>query len=65
VVEEAELARQLGILVPAKIESCTLPIGFLRLDYVDLAKWDGAPRSASLDPLIKALEQENRSGARG
>jgi formylglycine-generating enzyme required for sulfatase activity len=58
VVEEAELARQLGILVPAKIESCTLPIGFLRLDYVNLSKWDGAPRSVSLDPLIKALEQK-------
>jgi formylglycine-generating enzyme required for sulfatase activity len=57
VAEEADLGHELGILVPVKIESCILPIGFRRLDYVDLSRWDGAPRSASLDPLIKALAQ--------
>jgi hypothetical protein len=57
VAEEADLGRELGILVPVKIESCVLPIGFRRLDYIDLSQWDGAPRSPSLDPLIKALEQ--------
>jgi hypothetical protein len=57
VAEEADLGRELGILVPVKIESCVLPIGFRRLDYIDLSEWDGAPRSPSLDPLIKALEQ--------
>jgi formylglycine-generating enzyme required for sulfatase activity len=57
VAEEADLAHELGILIPIKIEPCKLPIGFRRQDYIDLSSWDGAPRSHQLDPLIDALEQ--------
>jgi hypothetical protein len=57
VAEEVDLAHELEILVPVKIEPCALPIGFRRLDYIDLSEWDGAPRSPNLDPLIEALEQ--------
>src|SRR3954449_12765891 len=45
VVEEADLAQHLGILVPVKIEACELPLGFRRQDYINMAEWDGAPRS--------------------
>jgi formylglycine-generating enzyme required for sulfatase activity len=55
VVEECDLAHRLGILVPAMIEPCELPIGFRRQDYVDLSAWDGSPRSHPLDPLIREL----------
>jgi hypothetical protein len=57
VTEEVDLAHTLGILVPVKIESCELPVGFRRQDYIDLTEWNGAPRSHQLDPLLDALEQ--------
>src|SRR5215469_2391797 len=64
VAEEVDLAHELGILVPVKIEPCTLRVGFRRQDYIDLPEWDGAPRSHRLDPLIEALEQKiGRSSA--
>jgi formylglycine-generating enzyme required for sulfatase activity len=58
VAEEVDLAQELGVLVPVKIESCDLPAGFRRLDYIDLTDWDGAPRSHWLDRLIDALEEQ-------
>src|SRR5262252_1515791 len=58
VAEEVDLAHELGILVPVKIESCALPVGFRRQDYIDVSEWDGAPRSHRLDPVIEALEQK-------
>jgi TIR domain/Sulfatase-modifying factor enzyme 1 len=57
VAEEVDLAHNLGILVPVKIEPCELPVGFRRQDYIDMSPWDGAPRSHELDPLIRALAQ--------
>jgi hypothetical protein len=58
VAEEVDLAHELGILVPVKIEPCALAVGFRRQEYIDLSEWDGAPRSHRLDPLIDALEQK-------
>jgi formylglycine-generating enzyme required for sulfatase activity len=58
VAEEVDLAHELGILVPVKIEPCTLSIGFRRQDYIDLSDWDGSPRSHRLDPLLDALEEK-------
>jgi TPR repeat protein len=57
VIEEADLAYDLGRLIPVKIEPCELPVGFRRQDYTDLSSWDGSPRSHQLDTLIEALEQ--------
>ena len=36
VLEEVDLAKELEILVPAKIEGCNLPVGNRLKDYVDL-----------------------------
>ena len=44
--------------MPLKIEACELPVGFRRLDYLDLADWDGAPRNHRLDRLLDELEQK-------
>ena len=63
VAEEADLARELGGLVPVKIEACELPVGFRRLDYLDLSDWDGAPRNHMLDRLLDELEQKTERGA--
>jgi biotin carboxyl carrier protein len=57
VAEEADLAYELGILIPVKIEPCPLPVGFRRQDCIDLTAWNGDPRSHLLDPLIEALEK--------
>ncbi len=58
VVEEAGLAHELGSLVPVKIEACELPVGFRRLDYLDLADWNGAPLDHNLYRLLDELEQK-------
>jgi hypothetical protein len=55
VVEEADLGDELGILIPAIIEPCQLPVGFRRKDFIDLSPWDGSPRSHQFDPLLRAL----------
>jgi tetratricopeptide (TPR) repeat protein len=55
VVEECDLAHELGILIPVIIAPCELPIGFRRHGYIDLSSWDGSPRSHQLDPLIREL----------
>jgi len=53
--EEVDLAKRLGILIPAKIDDCELPAGNRLLDYIDLADWDGSPRSHQLDGLLAAI----------
>lgn len=55
VLEEADLATELGTLLPTKIELCELPVGNRRLDCLDLAAWDGGPRSHILDELLLTI----------
>jgi hypothetical protein len=62
--EEVDLARSLGILVPAKIEPCELPVGSRLLDSVDLTSWSGSPRGVELDALIDAIAQQVGRAAR-
>jgi hypothetical protein len=57
VQEEVDLAKQLNILIPVKIEPCELPVGNRRADFVDLTGWDGSPRSHFLDSLMDAITQ--------
>lgn len=53
--EEAELAKQLNILLPTKIEAVELPLGFMLAQTQDLTTWDGAPRSPQLDTILRDL----------
>ena len=55
--EEVQLARELGILAPVKIEFCHPPVGSRLVRTIDLSAWDGGPRASALDPLIDALEK--------
>jgi hypothetical protein len=50
--EEVDLALELGILLPVKIEACELPVGNRRIECINLASWDGGPRSHNLDDLL-------------
>jgi hypothetical protein len=53
VLEEAELAQRLNIILPAMIERADLPLGFARSQTVDLCDWDGAPQSHRLERLLR------------
>ncbi|MEO1610603.1 MAG: SUMF1/EgtB/PvdO family nonheme iron enzyme [Pseudomonadota bacterium] len=55
VQDEADLAKELGILHPVRLAECNLPMGFRRDQYIDLSGWDGDPRSAALDDLMNKL----------
>lgn len=54
---EATLAKRLKTFVPARIENCELPLDFLLDQTLDLAKWDGAPQSHTLQPLLFELSR--------
>lgn len=55
VLEEAHLAERLGTLTPVWLEPVELPLGFGRADTIDLANWDGSPRSPTLDRLLNEV----------
>lgn len=53
---EAARAFRRGTLLPSKIETCDLGADE-KQHFVDLTKWDGAPRSFHLDALVETLEK--------
>jgi hypothetical protein len=55
VLEEADLAIRLGTLTPAWLERVDPPLGFARVDTVDLTVWDGAPRNHLLDRFLNEI----------
>ncbi len=56
--EEADLAHRRGIIVPTWIERVDPPLGFGRLDTIDLTAWDGGPRSRVLDRLLVEVSKK-------
>lgn len=53
VQEEADLARELGNILPARLDFASLPMGHRTVDFVNLASWDGNPRTGeALDRLL-------------
>lgn len=56
VLDEAALARSCGILVPAKLDDCEMPLGFGGYHTLDLSNWHKTLDSNELQPLIKAVE---------
>jgi hypothetical protein len=55
VSREASLAAKLKTFLPVLIEDCELKLAHHTSDYVDLSRWDGSPRSHSLDPLLREV----------
>ena len=55
VLEEAQLAKELGTLTPVWLERVDLPLGFGRVETIDLSDWDGSPRSPRLDRLLTEI----------
>lgn len=57
VLEEAEDARQRGILVPALIETKLPPLGFRRIQAADLVDWNGEREHHQLQQLLLAIRR--------
>lgn len=55
--DEAALARRQGIIVPARVDACSLPLSFNSLHTLDLTGWDGRPDDPRLPSLIDAVQR--------
>ena len=55
VLDEARLAKERGILVPARIDASQPPIGFRTVQIEDLSAWDAAPTSPVIAGLVDAV----------
>lgn len=53
--EEAALAKRLNTVIPTFIEKVELPLGFSLSQTLDLSDWDGSPKSAKLDRLLRDI----------
>jgi formylglycine-generating enzyme required for sulfatase activity len=55
VLDEARLAKERGILVPARLDASQPPIGFRTVQTEDLSAWDAAPASPVIAGLVDAV----------
>ncbi len=53
--DEADLARDLGRLVPVRLDNVKPPLGFGQYHTLNLAHWDGTPNAADIDHLVHAI----------
>lgn len=53
--EEAALAKRLDRVIPTRIEMVELPLGFSLSQTLDLTEWDGNPKNALLDRLLRDI----------
>ena len=57
VVDEAEYARSQHVpLLPVRIEDVTPPLGFGRLQTIDLFPWNGDPHSPAVERLFSSIQ---------
>jgi len=54
VQDEAEEARQRGVLIPVKMEHVQAPAGFRQVQAADLSQWTGSPEHPEFKSLIQA-----------
>lgn len=55
VIEEANIGKQRGILVPAQIKAVESPIGFGLIHTADLSDWEGQTDHREFNSLINAI----------
>ena len=58
VLEEAELARSLDIIVPVLLDDILPPFGFRNLNSENLSAWTGDARAPELERLMLAVERK-------
>jgi hypothetical protein len=54
VQDEAEEARQRGVLIPVKLEPVQAPAGFRQVQAADLSQWTGSPEHPEFKSLVHA-----------
>lgn len=57
VLEEAESARQRGVLVPALIDDAGIPLGFQTVQAADLRGWNEDPSAEQFQQLFRAVRR--------
>jgi len=55
VMDEAEMGRELGKLVPITLDGCTPPIGFRQYQAIDFSNWNGEPSHGSFKNLLTSF----------
>jgi hypothetical protein len=55
VKEEIEEAKSRKILVPAKIEEASIPLGYRRIQAANLSGWDGKSPNSEFDGFVKSI----------
>lgn len=58
VLEEAEFARRKGVLVPALIEECVVPVGFRLIEASDLSAWRGDTNDLTWRKLVTTVQSK-------
>lgn len=56
VIEEAERARQRGVLLPIRVDAVSAPIGFGQIQTLDLIDWRGDRADPRLSDLVQAVQ---------
>jgi tetratricopeptide (TPR) repeat protein len=59
--DEAGHGRDSRRLVPITLDGCTPPLGFRQFQTIDLSNWNGKPTSATIAPLLDAVQKTGRS----
>jgi len=57
---EADAVADRGRLVPARIDSCEIPVGFRAIQTADLSDWDGSTTDAELVTLLNGVARALR-----
>ncbi len=55
VLEEAELGRRRGLLIPIRFDSVEPPFGFGSIQALDLSTWDGDSAAPVFEQLVSAI----------
>jgi hypothetical protein len=59
-MDEAAIARDMYKLIPIRLESVDLPLGFRQIQAVDLTEWNGDPLDPIFVSLTKAVQRVTR-----
>ncbi len=55
VMEEAELGRARGVLVPVRLDACAIGAPFASLEACDLSNWSGALQAPAFQSLLRRI----------
>ena len=61
---EADFARDAGVLIPARLNSCELPLFHRMTQYIDLQTWSGEVQHPSLQVLLERVRANLKKDSR-